>query len=165
MADAPNRKAWRALAAAAVCALALACATRKRHPEVWQEIEVRTPSETVLWTVAGMALEKSGFPVGSGADPRSLEIASGWRNSLSPFSGDGYRQRAFVRFERVEPRRYRVSVRVARQENKDIARPLDLSYAKWEDAPDEVALARVLSQRIASALDEALEPEPAQKAQ
>jgi len=119
-----------------------------RYPEEWRSGEVTTASERILWEVTVLSFEKADFPLGTGLDPTAMEAVSGWRNNLAPFRGQGFRDRAMVRAERVGPDRYRIDVRVEHQVNMDVSRPLDARYAKWEAAPDDVDLAGVLLQRI-----------------
>lgn len=134
-----------------------ACAATSRHPELWQIDEIEVPSERLLWEVTVFALEKEKFPVGSNLDPSTLTAVSGWRNSLAPFKGKGRRERAEVRYSAVGPRLYRVEVRVEREINQDPVRPMDLSYAKWESAPDSQETAMVILQRIRSWIAPGLE--------
>jgi hypothetical protein len=142
-----------------LAALSAACAFGgKKYPQTWIRDEVEIGSERILWEVTAMALDKEGFPVGSGMDPTSLVATSGWKNSLAPFRGKGWRERAQVRYERVAPGRYRIEVRVERDLNMDIARPMDLSYADWEDAPDDEVAGAILLQRIKSTLGGGREP-------
>jgi hypothetical protein len=111
----------------------------------WVSARVSAGHERLLLEVTELALRKSGFPVGAGLDPARLTATSGWKNSLAPFKGKGYREQATVKFTRQpEKQRYQVDVRVARETNEDIARPMDLSYAQWESAADNVELARIV---------------------
>lgn len=133
------------------------CASTNQHPPMWQVDEIEVPSERLLWEVTVFALEKEKFPVGSRLDPSTLTAISGWRNSLAPFKGKGRRERAEVRYTPVGPKLYRVEVRVEREINQDPVRPMDLSYAKWESAPDSQENAMVLLQRIRSWIAPGLE--------
>lgn len=139
-----------ALACLALLLCVWACSATQRHPAVWKVDEIQVPSERLLWEVTVFALEKEQFPVGSRLDPTTLTAVSGWRNSLAPFKGKGRRERAEVRYQAVGPKLYRVEVRVEREINQDPVRPMDLSYAKWESAPDNSEGAAVLLQRIRS---------------
>lgn len=132
-------------------ALLAACASRP-PPAEWRDGEIAAASENVLWEVTVIALEKEGYPVGAGLDPAEGRAVSGWRSSLAPFKGKGWRARAHVEYERAAPGRYRLRVRVERELNQDGVRPLDPSYAEWEPAPDDVERANVLLQRIRSYL-------------
>jgi len=146
------------LLAALSLSLALgACETTRRHPAQWQSDEIEVPSERLLWEVTVFALEKERYPVGTQLDPTTLTAVSGWRNSLAPFKGKGRRERAEVRYTAVGPKLYRVEVRVEREINMDPVRPMDLSYAEWESAPDNVEAASILMQRIKSWIGPGLE--------
>jgi hypothetical protein len=46
-----------------------------------------------------------------------------------------------------------VEVRVRREKNDDLARPLDISYAQWKPEPDNQERAQVVLQYIRSMLD------------
>ena len=143
----------RAVLLALTCALLLAGGCKlggPKYPEAWRDDEVEVGSERLLWEVTAFALNKEDFPVGSGMDPSSLVATSGWKNSLAPFRGKGWRERAQVRYEKVAPKRYRISVRVEHELNMDIARPTDLRYAQWEESPDNEVAASILLQRIKS---------------
>ncbi len=137
----------------ALLALLPACQSGKQHPAVWQTGELESQSERILWQISAMALDKEGFPTGSGLDPTTLQAISGWRNDLSPFRGKGYREQAQVNFQPLGTGRWNVRVRVKREVNMDIVKPLDLQFAKWESAPDAVDRAQVLMQRIRSWLN------------
>ena len=47
---------------------------------------------------------------------------------------------------------FEVRVRVEREANMDLVRPLDPSFAKWEERPDDEQRARLLLQTIRSQL-------------
>jgi hypothetical protein len=148
----------------ASCALLWGCRSGPKYDPVWQTAEVAAPSENVLWAVAGQEMQRLGFPVGSGADPSTMVMRSGWRTELAPFRGEGYRELAEVRFTRVAPQRYRLEARVVREINMDVDRPIDPRSAKWEEAPDEVERSRVLVQRIRARLGERIEVGPERRA-
>jgi len=136
------------------------CSTTPRIDPEWVSDEFPAASERVLWQVARMTLEKEGFPVGEGLDPSTLVASTGWRLDLAPFRSQGFREQAQVRFERLEPGRYKVGVRVLHEINQDVVHPLDPQYAKWEPAPDRTDRAHVLLQRIKSWMNTELEFEP-----
>ena len=118
----------------------------------WSETRVKASSESVLWQVTRMALEREKFPIQGGFDPGTNMAQSGWLPNLQPFRGEGYRERAQVRFERAGDGEFDLFVRVERQNNNSIARPLDISYAEWVDAEDNEARARIVMQYIRSFL-------------
>jgi len=138
-------------------ALALCACMGPKHPPVWTEVVVSAPSENVLWAVASQELQRMGFPLGVGADPRQLMMNSAWKTQLAPFRGDGFRQRAEVRFEARAAGSYAIEARVVREINDDLVRPLDPSYAQWAPAPDDVETAQLLVQRIQARLGGKLE--------
>jgi len=124
------------LAILAAAPLMSGCLSSRPDPK-WREIVVEAASDNILWEVTVVALEKTGFPLGSGLDRGRLVAVSGWHTSLAPFKGDGYRERCTVEYTPLEARKYQARVRVERERNDDIVRPLDLSYAKWEPDPDD----------------------------
>lgn len=139
--------------------LGAGCATSQ--PAQWQSADVAIESERLLLEVTEEALRKVDFPVGAGLDPVHLRATSGWKISLAPFKGKGWRERATVQYTRQGAGKYRAAVRIERQRNDDIVRPTDLTYAQWEDDPDDVERARVLLRFIQSMLhtgDEVLAP-------
>lgn len=140
-----------ALRAACALLIVLACACKAfdtTPPAQWRGAQIEVGSERLLWHVTLFALEKQGFPIGTQLDPGALVATSGWRTDLSPFRGQGVRERAEVRATRIASGRYDVQVRVEQQVNMDIIQPLDLRYAKWEPAADDTEEAGVLLQRI-----------------
>lgn len=132
----------------ALTALGAACQSGKKHPPQWQVDEIDVPSDRLLWEVTMFALEKEGYPTGTDLDPASHTALSGWRYSLAPWRGKGRRERAEIVFEPLGPLQWRVKARVEQELNMDMVRPMDLSYAEWEPAPDNPEAALVLIQRI-----------------
>ena len=128
-----------------------ACLTSKQ-PETWIEATVEAPSDTILWDVTRMALQKSDFPIGTGLERSKLTAISGWQISLAPFKSDGFRERAYILYVPQGGRAYGVKVRVERETNEDIMHPLDLSYAEWKSSPDNTTRAKILLQYIQSTL-------------
>jgi hypothetical protein len=164
--SAPRARVQVVLASLWIALLALSlggCKSSGDKNADWQGSEVSAPSDRVLWEVSVYALEKEGFPTGAGLDPATQVATTPWRNSLAPFKGEGYREQAQVKFTRVAPGRFRVDVRVKRQTNEDLVRPMDLTYAKWEDAADNKDRAQVLLQRIKSRMGTDLESTGAPK--
>lgn len=158
------------LARLALLGLALAlslsfssCASTGAKDKGGQDFEVDAPSENVLWAVAGQELQRLDFPVGSDADPAKRVMLTGWRTSLAPFRGKGHRERAELRFESLGSARFRIHVSIERENNMNLSRPIDPSYAEWEAAGQDEATALVLIQRIKGRLGEKLEVGPEQK--
>lgn len=154
--------------------LPLACSTTPKEPDpVWQDDVVFAPSESLLWDATIQNLFNLGYPVGSEANPSTMEIVTGWKTKLAPYRGEGYRLKAEVRFTPSEAEGtggqaglygWDIQVRVARQENMAIVKPLDPSMAEWEWRPDDVVEAAILLRHILSefpARDVTLPPEPA----
>lgn len=113
------------------------CASTTPEPQ-WVNSEISCPSEQVLWEFLLLSLDRTGFPKGIGADPAGRKIDTGWRVSLAPFKGKGWREKASVVYERLEAGLYDVRVRVEREKNEDLLRPLDPSFAQWEPTEDNV---------------------------
>lgn len=134
------------------------CGCKSNQPEPkWIRREIGAGNDQLLIDCTALAIQKSGFPVGSGIDPGRLVAVSGWHISLAPFRGKGWREQCVVRYERAGPRRYRASIRVRHEKNDDIIHPLDLTYAKWIPQPDNVERARMVMQHIQSLLGTGLE--------
>ena len=121
-------------------------------PPQWVSTQVQAGNERLLLEVTELALRKSGFPVGAGLDPAHLRATSGWKISLAPFKGKGFREQAEVKYTRAAEGRFKVDVRVRRERNEDLVRPMDLTYAQWEADPDNVERARVVLTFVQSLL-------------
>ena len=145
------------LCALVSCSLLPACQSSSKYPEQWRTEEIDVPTDRLLWEVTVFALEKEGYPTGTDLNPTNLEAVSGWRYSLAPFRGKGRRERAHIHFEALGPKRYRLQVRVERENNMDPVRPMDLSYADWKEAPDNTDASLILVQRIRSWIAPGLE--------
>jgi len=148
------------LAPIAFLCLALAsCTSTPKEPDaLWAEAEIQVGSQRILREVAVLSLERQGFPIGAGIDPEGLSITTSWRNHLAPFRGEGYRQQAVIQAEPLGSGRFRVSVRVKKQINQSIAKPLDLSYAEWEWVEDDEDMARILLQHVRSYFAAEIDP-------
>jgi len=157
-----TRVATRALLAllAAVPALfAASCSSVPREPDPdWQRTTIEAPSDRVLWKIGLQALRKMRFPIGSGLDPSSMSVTSGWRMDLQPFSGAGTRMMAELRMSPVARGQWRVEARVKKQVNKALTNPLDPKYAEWEWEPDDAGMSVVLLQHMRSSLTPTITP-------
>ena len=122
----------------------LASCLTSQQPPVWIEATLEAPSDTILWDVTRLSLEKTGFPIGTGLERGKLIAVSGWQTSLAPFKSDGFRERAHILYVPEGGRKYGVKVRVERETNEDITHPLDLSYADWKSAPDNTTRAQIV---------------------
>jgi len=142
-----------ALLAFLTLAPVVACRSKPSEPEpIWRKSEVVAASDRVLWKVTLLALERQGYPLAGGLDPSSLEVTTGWKMNLAPFSKEGFRRRAEVRMEPAGPGRWRIQARVKRQVNKSLAKPLDPQYADWEWVDEDVEAATILIQHIRARL-------------
>ena len=136
----------------ALAASGAGCKSSEPDPQ-WIRAPVSAQDDRLLLDVTALALQKSGFPIGTGVDPNHLTVVSGWHNSLLPFRKTGYREQCEVRYERTAPRKYQVAIRVRHEVNEDIIAPLDLTHAEWVPEPDNVQRARSVMQHIRSLLD------------
>lgn len=142
------------LSAAFSATLLIAISACSSPPEQsWVESEAPTVSRRVLWEVTRIAFEREGFPqIAPGFDPVKRTVTSGWRTELHPFYGHGFRERAWVKYSTTDTGNLSLEVRVQREVNKNIARPLDPQYADWEEARDSKERARFLLQVIKGSL-------------
>ncbi len=153
--------------ACAVLNLGAGCRSSAEGPEGdWQSAEISAGSENFLLVITRSAINGLRYPVGAGFDPSAMQVVTGWRTQLAPFRGQGVRHRAEVRYTPIEMGRWNFEVRVKKQVNMDIVRPLDPTYAEWEWRPDDVEQARILLTQIRALLAEPLEvgdPQPARR--
>ena len=137
--------------------LSAACMSGSKGPDQWSSMKSSAPTEDVVWEVALLAAIDEEYPMGSGVDPATRSATSGWRTSLAPFKGEGYRQRAWMRLEPQADGTFMVFLRVEKETNEDLSRPMELQYAKWEKAPDDVESAELLLAQIRARLGETIE--------
>ena len=138
------------LASLGLCLLAAGCSSLgNKEPEgSWVEAEVSAPSESVVWSLSLLALEKMNFPRGGSAVPSDRRVVSGWQTNLAPFSRKGYRLRAELEMEPLSPGQWKLRSRVAKQINEAQVAPLDASRAEWKWQPDDTVQAQILLQHI-----------------
>jgi hypothetical protein len=138
---------------ALLCLLSCFVASCASTPEpAWVQGKVGAASDRVLREVTALAMVKSGFPGGTGIEPGKLTAVSGWHVSLAPFRGKGYREQCEVKYTPVGTSEYQVDVRVRREKNDDLVKPLDITYADWEPEPDNPEHAQIVLQYIKSML-------------
>jgi hypothetical protein len=139
-------------ASCASLALLAGCASSQPDPQ-WIGARVQAGNERLLLDVTEIALRKTGFPVGAGLDPANLTATSGWKIALEPFKGKGTREQAIVKYSRAKPPgTFHVEVRVRRERNDDLVKPMDLTYAEWEPEADDAERARVVLHFVESLL-------------
>jgi len=120
---------------------------------IWVVQEAPMVSERVLWVVCENAMVKQGFPVLTNEfDPKSREAHSGWQLDLHPFKGHGFRERAVIAYGLGSAGKLEIRVRVEREINANLAKPLDPSLAKWEGDADNEQRSQILLQTILSTL-------------
>jgi len=138
------------------------CGSTRESEPLWVDGVVEdVPSDRVLWQVTLLAFDRLGYTRARN-DRAAMVVESGWKNSLAPFSREGYRTRAEVRLEAEGPGRWSVRARVKKQINKSIVNPLDPTYADWEWAEDDTVAARILVHHIRSRFDPEFQMEETQ---
>jgi hypothetical protein len=130
-----------------------ACNSTPEEPEPsWIEEFIVAPSERLLWETTLQTLGRLGYPVGSAANSNDLTITTGWKNQLSPFRGRGFRNQVDVTMVyEAEGEGWTVDVRVKKQVNMALVRPLDPAYAEWEWRNDDEWGAAIILQHVMSA--------------
>mgnify|MGYP001174175515 CR=1 FL=1 len=127
------------------CLTAVGCKSTPKRQVSWAEghVDVNTPE--MLWQVVQLGFESQRLPVLAQFDPNTRMAESGWDIQLAPFRGNGWREKAQVRYERAKSGKgFEVEVRVVRDANMALANPLDLSYAIWEPRDDNTVRSRLL---------------------
>jgi len=148
----------RLLAVLALLPLLGACSSTGEPDPRWQAVELEAPSDRFLWNIGVRACDKLDFPVPASLDRSTMIIETGWKNSLAPFSRQGTREKAELRFAPQERGVWTLEARVKRQRNMSIVNPLDERYADWEWTEDNVALAQLLVQHVRSFLSPEIDP-------
>jgi hypothetical protein len=142
-------------ASAALLMLLGSCATMRARTD-WVKGEAPVASQQVITAVTKMVFGKTELPViGPGFDPVTRTMRSGWRTDLVPIKRQrtrGFRERAWVKYTPASDGKLSFEVRVEMQINKNLARPLDLQYADWEEGPDSEKRARHILQLLTASL-------------
>jgi hypothetical protein len=114
---------------------AAGCSLLRGSPEEYMETPVLDRPFDAIWDVTAGVLRRE-FGGVDLIDPSKKVIESAWDTHLHPKGMAGYRSRGIV--EVVEEEKgYRIRVRVRKQGNHDVWRPLDFRYAEWQEAPDD----------------------------
>ena len=144
------------LAASAALLLLLSSCAATRGGTDWVKSEAPGASQQVITEVTKMVFGKTGLPViGPGFDPVTRTMRSGWRTDLVPIKRQrtrGFRERAWVKYTPAADGKISFEVRVETQINKNLARPLDLQYADWEEGQDSEKRARLILQLVTVSL-------------
>lgn len=109
------------------------------------------PSRDAVWEAANQAVVEQRFIPDSEASSRSAGVvASRWRNSLTSFSREGFREKVTVRILPVEGRSgyYRTETNVTRQENENIEDPSNPIKAEWGDPTRNTMAENLLNRRV-----------------
>ncbi len=144
----------RPLISAAVLILGLFPSCASGPPAAWVPSAIPACSAMRLWEITRLAMEREGFVVlQRGFDPKTRTATSGWRKELHPFKGRGYRERVLVRYGAgAQAGTMKIGVRIEREINQNLSKPLDPEYADWGEAPDNTERAKVVLQYIRSLL-------------
>lgn len=113
------------------------CSSFGGATEEWVEADIKIASERVLRTVAMQAMKQNGFPPGTEDGNAVATVSSSWKVQLQPFKSQGTREKAHLQYEEKEAGVWHVYVRVEKDTNEELAKPLDLAQAQWESAGDD----------------------------
>lgn len=143
-------RSWIAVACLLLATSSCSLFVAKIYPQ-WTEGHVKTDSESVLYDVVHISLQRAGYPVGVGADTGKRVVVTGWYVSEAPFKGKGYRQKATVHYAPTEEGSFLLRVRVQRETNESF-RPLDPRYSDWQEDEDNPEAAGIILQYVISFL-------------
>jgi len=134
---------------------AAGCSALRGGPKEFKETAVLDRPFDAVWDMSLGVLRRE-FGGVDLVDPSKMVIESVWETRLHPKGLAGYRSKGIV--EVVDgDQGYRVRVRVRKQGNSDVWRPLDLRYAEWQEAPDDA----VRADRVRWLIETGLEAAPA----
>ena len=109
------------------------------------------PSQYTVYQTAWQVLREQGMTVDDdNSSPQNGVLVTHWRSSMSPFSRDGYRDRATVRIFPVTGRAgyFRTETNVVRQINADMRDPGNPMAADWSDDTRNVEMEGLINRRI-----------------
>jgi hypothetical protein len=95
-----------------------------------------SPDFDTVWDVAERTMTRSRYiPDSEASSKETRTLVSRWENTMSPFSGRGYRERATLTFHEVpgQPSRWTVEANVTREANMAMVAPSNPIVAKWEN--------------------------------
>lgn len=109
------------------------------------------PSREAVWEAAQQAMVEQRYIPDSDASSRSTGVvASRWRNSLTSFSREGFREKATIRVLPLQgrPGYFRTETNVTRQENEDVDDPSNPMKAEWADPTRNVMAENLMNRRV-----------------
>lgn len=109
------------------------------------------PSRFTVWDTAQRVVREQRMAVDTDASSAEAGIVvSRWRSSLSPFSREGYREKATIRILPVEGRSgyWRTETNVVRQMNADTRQPDNAMAADWTNDERNFQLEALINRRI-----------------
>ena len=144
--------ALRLLCVAAVAFAAIGCQSNARPDTRGVRSDgFPAPSRDAVWEAAQQAMIEQRFIPDSEASSRGTGfVASRWRNSLTSFSREGFREKATIRVMPVDgrPGFFRTETNVTRQENENIEDPSNPMRAEWGDPTRNMLAENLMNRRV-----------------
>lgn len=109
------------------------------------------PSKAAVWDAAMRAVREQGFVPDPNLSRKDLgRVESRWHLSLSPFSGQGHRDKVRILIREVPGREdyYRLDTNVIRQLNDNIAEPSNPIAAEWGEGKRRTPLENLINHRV-----------------
>jgi hypothetical protein len=109
------------------------------------------PSKDFVFNVAAEVLRKQGLaPSMEDSSRQTWTVATHWKNTPSPFSRTGYRQKATVKVMDVPNRAgyYFTETQLVRQQNNNIKDPSNMLVADWGDEQRDGDGERAINRQI-----------------
>lgn len=109
------------------------------------------PGRQAVWDAAARVLrEHQMVPDSDASSPEGGIVVSRWHVSLSPFSREGWREKATVRILQVpdRPGYWRTETNVSRQMNTNVSDPSNPLAAEWADGQRRPDVESLLNKRI-----------------
>jgi hypothetical protein len=121
------------------------CAIFGGSPDPWVDSPWYSGPEEILWDATLSVLDRD-FEVGA-SNPATGTFETLWRESLSPFRGEGKRRMVEGVMEKKGANR-RVRLQVYVEVNMELDSPTDSSKAKWRKRQEDPIQARVLLRHL-----------------
>ena len=143
----------RLLCMTGVACLGVACQSSGGKPDTrgFRSDGFPAPSREAVWEAAQQAMiEQRYIPDSRESSRASGVVASRWRNSLTSFSREGFREKATIRVLEVPGRSgvFRTESNVIRQRNDNIEDPSNPIKAEWSDGERNQMAENVLNRRV-----------------